>query len=603
MKTRLTRRTLISRTKYFFFEKKFSSPRASVLALLLVPLVAYPLTLADYENTATVASSPDQFETDLTNNSSSIQVTPNAEIVIVKEVVNDDGGSRPVADFGITSSAGPLIFDSGTTTGDTTTYTADKIFVAPGTYSFSELAVDGYTEGSWSCTAGVVNSADFDNGSVTLDVGQSTVCAIVNDDLAPQLTLLVNVTNDDGGLLTAADFFPAVGTTPFTSGIAQSVAANTPLDVLEIDVPGYSEATWSCVDANNLTPPASLLAGAFATGGTPMSLAPGSDVTCTIVNDDIAPQLTLTKNIINDHGGDLIADDFDISIDVVGINNIGEVPSGVAQTVTANTGINISEVPVSGYLATGDWSCIDSSGLSTGLPATVPPAGGTAIQLAPGATVNCEITNDDVQPTLTLVKTILNDNGGTGIIDDFDISIDVVGINDLGEVQSGVANPVTANTPIIVSEIDLPQYAEGNWVCADVNGVTTDPSDLGVGGIFSNTQVILKPGSEVTCEITNNDLGIDLSIEKFVSNTTPNVGDVVTFRLEITNAGPDIATNATVTDVVLSGFSYELGSISGGTSSDDNDPAGAGLTWNLASVPVNVGSPVILTFDATVNAP
>ena len=102
---------------------------------------------------------------------------------------------------------------------------------------------------------------------------------------------------------------------------------------------------------------------------------------------------------------------------------------------------------------------------------------------------------------------------------------------------------------------------------------------------------------------TNNDLGIDLSIEKFVSNTTPNVGDVVTFRLEITNAGPDIATNATVTDVVLSGFSYELGSISGGTSCDDSDPAGAGLTRNLASVPVNVGSPVILTFDATVNAP
>ena len=49
-----TIKQLKQQLSYFFFEKEFNGPRFSVLALLLIPLVAYPLTLADYENTASV---------------------------------------------------------------------------------------------------------------------------------------------------------------------------------------------------------------------------------------------------------------------------------------------------------------------------------------------------------------------------------------------------------------------------------------------------------------------------------------------------------------------------------------------------------------------
>ena len=42
--------------------------------------------------------------------------------------------------------------------------------------------------------------------------------------------------------------------------------------------------------------------------------------------------------------------------------------------------------------------------------ATVLPDG--TITLLPGDTKMCTITNDDVGPTLTLVKTVVNDNGG-----------------------------------------------------------------------------------------------------------------------------------------------------------------------------------------------
>ena len=119
MKDESIKEKISSAIKYFVFKKEFSGPRASVLALLLIPLVAYPLVLSDYETTATVSSSSDQFEADITNNSDTIQVTPNAEIVIVKQVVNDDGGNLLLTDFSLATDAGGLIFDAGSTAGNT----------------------------------------------------------------------------------------------------------------------------------------------------------------------------------------------------------------------------------------------------------------------------------------------------------------------------------------------------------------------------------------------------------------------------------------------------------------------------------------------------
>ena len=141
-------------------------------------------------------------------------------------------------------------------------------------------------------------------------------------------------------------------------------------------------------------------------------------------------------------------------------------------------------------------------------------------------------------------------------------------------------------------------YAEGAWACTDANGLT---AALPTAGLATSTDLTLLPGSDVTCEIVNNDLGIDLSIAKTVDDTTPNIGQTITFTLVVNNAGPDLATNVTVVDPVPAGFTYVAGSISGGDSSSDADPTGAGLSWTINSVPV--GAPVSITFDAIVNAP
>jgi len=53
------------------------------------------------------------------------------------------------------------------------------------------------------------------------------------------------------------------------------------------------------------------------------------------------------------------------------------------------------------------------------------------------------------------------------------------------------------------------------------------------------------------CSIENNDAAtieeIDLSVTKLVNNHNPSVGEQITFSLQISNAGPDTATNVQIT--------------------------------------------------------
>ncbi len=104
------------------------------------------------------------------------------ELIIEKTVINNDGGSAVVDDFGITTSAGTLTFtsDGGS---PTTVYTAGTLAVAPGTYTLAEIAVAGYAPTDWTCTNG--GGGAFDAGSVTLALGDDPVtCSITNNDFS-----------------------------------------------------------------------------------------------------------------------------------------------------------------------------------------------------------------------------------------------------------------------------------------------------------------------------------------------------------------------------------------------------------------------------------
>ncbi len=573
-----TRKNLAQRLRYFFFEKEFSGPSLGVLGILFVPLVAYAQTLADYENTATVSASSDQFEAELSNNSSTVQVTPNAEIILLKEVINDDGGALVIADFGLTTNAGALVWDAGSTVGTTTTYTSEKIYMAPGTYALAEADVNGYTEGLWACSDGVLSRNAFDDGEITLAAGESAICTISNDDIAPQLTLTKVIVNDNGGDLTEVDFDLSIDTTTVTSGIATSVAANTAFVISESDLPGYTEGTWACVDANSLTTGLPT-AGAF--DGAKINLHPGADVNCEITNDDIAPTLALVKNLTNDDGGSLTAADFDLSIDGT------VVASNTPQTVDANAPISISELAVPGYIA-GTWSCIDSQSLSTGLP-TAGTATGVDVTLKPGSIVTCAIDNDDIAPTLTLAKTLTNDNGGALAIDDFDISVDGT------EVTNNAANTVVANATITISELDIDGYTEGAWSCVDANGIATG---LPTAGAATNTDLTLPPGSDVTCSITNDDVAPTLTLTKTVVND--NGGALASADFDLSIDGTPVVDGTP--NVLSAGVAYSISEIDSGGYSEGTWACtdSTGLTKSLPTAGTATGASVTLAEGAEV---
>jgi uncharacterized repeat protein (TIGR01451 family) len=90
-------------------------------------------------------------------------------------------------------------------------------------------------------------------------------------------------------------------------------------------------------------------------------------------------------------------------------------------------------------------------------------------------------------------------------------------------------------------------------------------------------------------------LGADLSIIKTVNNPYPNVGEIVSFTITVTNLGPTDATGVTIEDLVPNGYGTIVNITGGGVL------AGSTITWSGQSVVV--GLPVLLTFQATILEP
>lgn len=133
-----------------------------------------------------------------------------------------------------------------------------------------------------------------------------------------------------------------------------------------------------------------------------------------------------------------------------------------------------------------------------------------------------------------------------------------------------------------------------------------NPSDSDSDNIYEVCIVTTDDGDpaefyEETITITVTNQQPDLSIVKLVDSEEPEVGDIVTFSLVISNLGGDDAISVVTTDIVPNGFTY-TGTISGGDTRNDDSPAGTGLTWTIDSLAAG-STAGTLTFTASVNAP
>ncbi len=200
-----------------------------------------------------------------------------------------------------------------------------------------------------------------------------------------------------------------------------------------------------------------------------VTVALGANVTCTIVNTDNGPTLKLVKTVTNNDGGTAVAADYTLSA-AAGAPNDGRNFSDAGNSATFHDvfagheyALSESPNPGTGYSSTGEWSCTAGGTLN---------AAKNAVTVALGANVTCTIVNTDNKPTLKLVKTVTNNDGGTAVAADYTLSAaagapsDGRNFSDAG--NSATFHDVFAGHEYALSESPNPgtgYSSTGEWSC------------------------------------------------------------------------------------------------------------------------------------------
>lgn len=233
-----------------------------------------------------------------------------ATLHIIKDVVNDSGGAL-LASNSIINVTGTNVSSSsfaGSAAGVNVTLDA-------GSYSVTEPVVpSGYLEsGSGNCSG-------------TIIAGETKICTITNDDIAPQLIVNKTVVNNSGGAKVISDFSLLIDSSSVLSGVASTTT---------VGLHTVSEAPDSAY--------APTIGGDCAADGR-ITLALGDVKTCTITNDDIA----------STGGGGSYISPIPPLIDVVKIPSPLALPNGPGPVTYTYTLRNIGTVPVSNVTMVGD---------------------------------------------------------------------------------------------------------------------------------------------------------------------------------------------------------------------------------------------------------
>jgi uncharacterized repeat protein (TIGR01451 family) len=417
---------------------------------------------------------------------------------------------------------------AGTTGGWTCNILSGTLTCGGGSFNLgpNTSATVHITSPTTSATCGTVSN--IASATATNSVGTvTTSAAVITVNCQATLTVIKHVINNNGGTAVASDFtLDSGGTNDSPDNFAGSETGTVvtldggAFNVTETGPSGYT-ATYS-TDCQG-------------------TIANGQSKTCTVTNDDQAAHLIVIKHVINDSGGSAVASDF--TLDSGGTNDTPDNFAGAeapGTNVTLDAGsFSVSETGPGGYEASFSSDCTGS--------------------IANGETKTCTITNNDQAATLTVIKHVINDNGGTNVAGDFTMS-------------------VTGNSP---SPASFPGAEAGTTVV--LNAGNYNVTELGPGGYSASFSTdcfgTIANGETKTCTITNNDQAAQLIVIKHVINDNGGTATAADFTLDSggTNDSPDnFAGDEAGTTVTLDAGTYgvtETGP-TGYTRSDSADCSG-----------------------------
>ncbi len=185
--------------------------------------------------------------------------------------------------------------------------------------------------------------------------------------------------------------------------------------------------------------------------------------------------------------------------------------------------------------------------------------------------------------TLTLVKNLINDNGGNATLDQFVLTAtagDAAPVIDGPDPDQALDSGIGAAVPAgdySLAETTLAGYAASSWVCT--------------GGTVTDSVVTVTDGADVVCVVTNDDQVVDLQLTKSDGGANAVAGGpAFDYTLTIDNVGArdaQIGEPVVVTDQLPSGMSY--------VSFPSNcSVAGQTLTCSLDPADLQVADPAIV---------
>ncbi len=223
-------------------------------------------------------------------------------------------------------------------------------------------------------------------------------------------------------------------------------------------------------------------------------------------------------------------------------------------------------------------------------------------QYDPTTPVTASATETPQQADLTVSNVVSNPTPNVGDTVTYTVTLTNAGPNAATNVTlsdavpAGLSNVTTApgaGTSYANGVWTVPGLAKGGTVTLTFTGTVSDPSAHTSTATVTHSDQF-DPTTPDTASATETPQQADLTITNVVNKTTPNVGDVVTYTVTLSNAGPNAATNVTVGDAVPAWLSGVTTTPAPGTSFSNG-------VWTVPSLAKN-GS-VTLTFTGTVSDP
>jgi uncharacterized repeat protein (TIGR01451 family) len=384
--------------------------------------------------------------------------------------------------------------------------------------------------------------------------------------------------NGAGSIAASVDLAPG-GTATFTltatvSSTATGTLANTATVSVPASVTDPTPANNSATDSNTLTPQADLQIA--KTDGT-VTAVPGASSTYTITVSNAGPSAVT---------GATVSDAFPAALTGVTWTCVA---AGGATCAASGSGAlsDIVNLPVGGtatFTATGTVSPTALGTLVNTATVTAPPG---VTDSTPG---NNSATDTDAlapQADLSIVKT----DGAASAVPGQLLTYTVVGANAGPSAVTGAT--VTDTFPATLTGVTWTCVGAGGGVCPPSgSGALAATADLPVGatvtftvtatldaaatGSIANTASIVPPGGVTDPTPGNNSdtdtdaltPQADLSISKTDGSATATPGGAVIYTIVVSNAGPSLATGASVTDAFppeLTGATWTCVGAGGGT--------------------------------------